>query len=124
MSHFPLLVHYHILFLHWSFFLFCNSAFFRFFPQNFTIHLAGDVVGALSFSVGHGANTLKKVASVRMLHQPYEAQNIRSYPFTIMVSYHSLHCFYQICPSDKLLISIKYFASFLFTFFAGSAKQC
>lgn len=92
-------------------------------PQNLSFHLAGDVVGALSFSVGHGANTLKKVASVRMFHQPYDAQNIRSYPFTRMVSYHSLHCFYHICPSDKLLISIKYFAYFSFTF-AGSAKQC
>jgi vacuolar protein sorting-associated protein 13A/C len=48
-------------------------------------------VGALSFSVGHGANTLKKVASVRMFHQPHDVQNIRSYPLTTMVSYHVLH---------------------------------
>lgn len=67
------------------------------------IHHAGDVVGALSFSVGHGANTLKKVASVRMVHQPYDVQNIRLYPLTRMVGYHTLLRFYQICPSDKLL---------------------
>ncbi|XP_028051145.1 uncharacterized protein LOC114255802 isoform X2 [Camellia sinensis] len=40
----------------------------------------GEVVGASSFSVGHGANTLKKVASVRMLHQPPDGQHIVSYP--------------------------------------------
>ncbi|KAA8527969.1 hypothetical protein F0562_035162 [Nyssa sinensis] len=40
----------------------------------------GEIVGASSFSVGHGANTLKKVASVRMLHQPSDVQNIVSYP--------------------------------------------
>jgi hypothetical protein len=67
------------------------SLFFRVFPQNLCIHRAGDVVGALSFSVGHGANTLKKVASVRMFHQPHDVQNIRSYPLTTMVSYHVLH---------------------------------
>ncbi|KAJ7955294.1 calcium-dependent lipid-binding family protein [Quillaja saponaria] len=40
----------------------------------------GDVVGALSFSVGHGANILRKVASARMVHQSYDNQNIISYP--------------------------------------------
>ncbi|KAK3025351.1 hypothetical protein RJ639_043860, partial [Escallonia herrerae] len=40
----------------------------------------GEVVGASSFSVGHGANTLKKVASARMLHQGSVVQNIKSYP--------------------------------------------
>ncbi|PON64877.1 Phosphatidylinositol-4, 5-bisphosphate phosphodiesterase gamma [Parasponia andersonii] len=40
----------------------------------------GEVVGALSFSVGQGANTLRKVASVRMFHQAHEAPNIISYP--------------------------------------------
>ncbi|XP_057959044.1 uncharacterized protein LOC131151699 [Malania oleifera] len=40
----------------------------------------GEVVGAYSFSIGCGANTLKKVASTRILHQPYDAQNIVSYP--------------------------------------------
>ncbi|KAI8002909.1 putative vacuolar protein sorting-associated protein 13D [Camellia lanceoleosa] len=40
----------------------------------------GEVVGASSFSVGHGANTLKKVSSVRMLHQPPDGQHIVSYP--------------------------------------------
>ncbi|KAL7210687.1 hypothetical protein ACSBR1_032112 [Camellia fascicularis] len=39
----------------------------------------GEVVGASSFSVGHGANTLK-VSSVRMLHQPPDGQHIVSYP--------------------------------------------
>lgn len=40
----------------------------------------GEVVGALSFSVGHGENMLRKVASVRMFHQAHEAQNLVSYP--------------------------------------------
>ncbi|KAF3970469.1 hypothetical protein CMV_005848 [Castanea mollissima] len=44
----------------------------------------GEVIGSLSFSVGHGANMLKKVASVRMLNQPYNAQNLVSYPLRRM----------------------------------------
>ncbi|XP_059643008.1 uncharacterized protein LOC132284858 [Cornus florida] len=40
----------------------------------------GEVVGASSFSVGQGSNTLKKVASARILHQPSDVQNILSYP--------------------------------------------
>ncbi|KAK7348007.1 hypothetical protein VNO80_22555 [Phaseolus coccineus] len=45
----------------------------------------GEVVGALSFSVGHGANTLKKVASVRMFQPPNDAQSIRAYPLSRLV---------------------------------------
>ncbi|XVF38939.1 hypothetical protein REPUB_Repub20aG0145800 [Reevesia pubescens] len=40
----------------------------------------GEVVGALSFPVGHGANILKKVTSARMLSQRNDIQNIESYP--------------------------------------------
>ncbi|KAL3505576.1 hypothetical protein ACH5RR_030958 [Cinchona calisaya] len=40
----------------------------------------GEVVGASSFSVGYGASTLKKVASIKMLHQAYDVQNTVSYP--------------------------------------------
>ncbi|XP_044499300.1 uncharacterized protein LOC123220770 isoform X3 [Mangifera indica] len=39
----------------------------------------GEVVGALSFPVGHGANLLKKVGSARMLNQGYDVQDILSY---------------------------------------------
>ncbi|CAE5959607.1 unnamed protein product [Arabidopsis arenosa] len=39
----------------------------------------GEVVGSLSFPVGHGESTLRKVASVRMLHQSSDAENISSY---------------------------------------------
>ncbi|OMO58553.1 hypothetical protein COLO4_34529 [Corchorus olitorius] len=39
----------------------------------------GEVVGALSFRVGHGAS-LKKVSSARMLSQKHDVQNIESYP--------------------------------------------
>lgn len=46
----------------------------------------GEVVGASSFSVGHGANALKKVSSVKMLHQASEVQNILSYPLKRTVS--------------------------------------
>ncbi|XP_020230234.1 uncharacterized protein LOC109811015 [Cajanus cajan] len=45
----------------------------------------GEVVGALSFSVGHGASILKKVASVRMFPTPNDAQNIKSYPLSTSV---------------------------------------
>ncbi|KAL6576075.1 hypothetical protein OROHE_000546 [Orobanche hederae] len=40
----------------------------------------GEVVGACSFSVGHGTGLLRKVASVRMLHQMSDVQSIASYP--------------------------------------------
>lgn len=46
----------------------------------------GEVVGASSFSVGHGVNTLKKVASVRMFHQSPDGQHIMSYPLRRKVS--------------------------------------
>ncbi|KAJ4956285.1 hypothetical protein NE237_013068 [Protea cynaroides] len=42
----------------------------------------GEVVGASSIPVGHGINTLKKVASVRMLHQSSDGQKLVSYPLT------------------------------------------
>lgn len=48
----------------------------------------GEVVGALSFSVGHGANMLRKVASVRMFHQAHESQNLVSYPLKRKVIFH------------------------------------
>ncbi|KAG8370579.1 hypothetical protein BUALT_Bualt14G0131800 [Buddleja alternifolia] len=40
----------------------------------------GEVVGACSFSVGHGMSVLKKIASVKMLQQTCDVQNIASYP--------------------------------------------
>ncbi|CAI9119065.1 OLC1v1020728C1 [Oldenlandia corymbosa var. corymbosa] len=40
----------------------------------------GEVVGASSFSVGRGASSLKKVASVKMLHHAYDVRNVLSYP--------------------------------------------
>ncbi|KAL3812236.1 hypothetical protein ACJIZ3_013504 [Penstemon smallii] len=40
----------------------------------------GEVVGACSFSVGHGMSILKKVASVKMLHQTSDVPNFASYP--------------------------------------------
>ena len=43
-------------------------------------------MGASSFSVGHGVNTLKKVASVRMLQQLPDDQHIVSYPLRKKVS--------------------------------------
>lgn len=39
----------------------------------------GEVVGSLSFPVGHGENILRKVASVRMLNQSSDAENTSSY---------------------------------------------
>ncbi|KAK4798434.1 hypothetical protein SAY86_030760 [Trapa natans] len=40
----------------------------------------GEVIGAFSFPVGHGASTLKKVASGRIVHQLYDMQKVASYP--------------------------------------------
>ncbi|KAL9254718.1 Intermembrane lipid transfer protein vps13A-like protein, partial [Drosera capensis] len=40
----------------------------------------GEVVGAASFPVRHGANTLRKITSARMLHQQHDLQNVASYP--------------------------------------------
>ncbi|KAF7837667.1 putative vacuolar protein sorting-associated protein 13A isoform A [Senna tora] len=45
----------------------------------------GDIVSALSFPVGRDVNILRKVPSVRMVYQPYDVQNIRSYPLKRMV---------------------------------------
>ncbi|XP_018509312.2 uncharacterized protein LOC103833252 isoform X4 [Brassica rapa] len=39
----------------------------------------GEVVGSLSFPIGHGENTFRKVASVRSLYQSSDAENISSY---------------------------------------------
>lgn len=39
----------------------------------------GEVLGAFSISMERGKNMLKKVASVRMLHQPHDNLNIVSY---------------------------------------------
>ncbi|GMH18990.1 hypothetical protein Nepgr_020831 [Nepenthes gracilis] len=40
----------------------------------------GEVVGASSFPIEHGTNSLRKIASARMLHQQYDVQNIVSHP--------------------------------------------
>ncbi|XP_042516642.1 uncharacterized protein LOC122090931 isoform X2 [Macadamia integrifolia] len=42
----------------------------------------GEVVGASSIPVGPDVNTLKKMASVRMLLQPSDGQKLESYPLT------------------------------------------
>lgn len=46
----------------------------------------GEVVGAFSFSVGQGANMLRKIASVRAFHQGHDVQNIVSHPLRGRVS--------------------------------------
>lgn len=46
----------------------------------------GEVVGASSFSVGHGPSILKKVASLRMLHQVSDVENFGCYPLRKRVS--------------------------------------
>ncbi|XP_027330645.1 uncharacterized protein LOC113846496 isoform X2 [Abrus precatorius] len=62
----------------------------------------GEVVGALSFSVGHGTNILKKVASVRMFHQPHDVQNIRSHPLSRLSNVEGMH-------DGSLFVSTSYF---------------
>ncbi|KAI8561923.1 hypothetical protein RHMOL_Rhmol04G0379800 [Rhododendron molle] len=65
----------------------------------------GEVVGASSFSVGHGVNTLKKVASVRMLHQSPDGQHIMSYPLRRKGQHNSD----DIISIGCLLVSTSYF---------------
>ncbi|KAK7363427.1 hypothetical protein VNO77_05570 [Canavalia gladiata] len=65
----------------------------------------GEVVGALSFPVGHGANILKKIASVRMVHQPSDVQNIRSYPLRGLVQQSNVEAMLDGC----LFVSTSYF---------------
>ncbi|XP_019431159.1 PREDICTED: uncharacterized protein LOC109338390 isoform X1 [Lupinus angustifolius] len=65
----------------------------------------GDVVGSLSFSVGHGANVLRKVASVRLFHQPYDFQNIRTFPLSRMVEQSNVEAMHNGC----LFASTSYF---------------
>lgn len=64
----------------------------------------GEVVGASSFSVGYGASTLKKVASIKMLHQAYDVQNVVSYPLKRRVSLSQLVFF--LFDSGKVLLNL------------------
>ncbi|KAB2604886.1 hypothetical protein D8674_042145 [Pyrus ussuriensis x Pyrus communis] len=66
----------------------------------------GEVVGALSFSVGQGANVLRKMASVRVFHQGHDVQNVVSHPLRGRVRHNSTE------DTDKcgcLLVSTSYF---------------
>ncbi|KAM7278379.1 hypothetical protein ACFE04_005513 [Oxalis oulophora] len=66
----------------------------------------GEVIGSLSFAVGHGANQLKKVASVRMVHQPHEFQNTVSY--TLRRGGKNINC-EDVNDYGCLLVSSSYF---------------
>lgn len=74
-------------------------------------------MAALSFSVGHGANILKKVASVRMFHQPNDVPNIRSYPLNRLVSWYIIIILMGfVCLMNYLMSRIFLrFTSFTFT---------
>ncbi|CAN8243432.1 unnamed protein product, partial [Cochlearia groenlandica] len=65
----------------------------------------GEVVGSLSFPVGHGQSTFKKIASARMLHQASDAENISSYTLQRKVSYNAE----DIHDNGCLLVSTSYF---------------
>ncbi|XP_010524589.1 PREDICTED: uncharacterized protein LOC104802610 [Tarenaya hassleriana] len=62
----------------------------------------GEVVGSFSFPVGYGANTLRKVASVRVLNQSNEAQNTISYPLRRKNAEDT-------CDNGYLFVSTSYF---------------
>lgn len=64
----------------------------------------GEVIGSLSFAVGHGANMLKKIASARMSNQPYNVQNIISYPLKRRVNY--LFHFMNTCSMQLSILSL------------------
>lgn len=62
--------------------------------------IVGEVVGASSFSVGHGSGVLKKIASVRMLHPTSDAEKIVCHPLKRRV------CFlFKLLPFHCLAIS-------------------
>jgi vacuolar protein sorting-associated protein 13A/C len=63
----------------------------------------GEVVGACAFSVGHGESSLKKVASIKMLHQASDSQNTVSYPLKGVNKDDSNH------PRGCLVASTSYF---------------
>ncbi|XP_019418850.1 PREDICTED: uncharacterized protein LOC109329610 isoform X2 [Lupinus angustifolius] len=65
----------------------------------------GDVVASLSFSVGHGANVLRKVSSVRLFHQPCDFQNIRTFPLSRMVEQSNVGAM----QNGRLFVSTSYF---------------
>lgn len=68
----------------------------------------GEVLGAFSISIEHGKIMLKKVASVRMLHQPHDNHNIVSYP---LQKRGQLSNDEDMCNLGCLLVSTSYFES-------------
>ncbi|KAK4265962.1 hypothetical protein QN277_026944 [Acacia crassicarpa] len=64
----------------------------------------GDVVSSLSFPVGHDANILRKAASMKMVHHPYDVQNIISYPLRRMVQQNNV----DDMQNGNLLVSTSY----------------
>ncbi|KAM1609645.1 hypothetical protein ACFXTN_020154 [Malus domestica] len=66
----------------------------------------GEVVGALSYSVGQGANMLRKIASVRVFHQGHDVQNIVSHPLRGMAQHNSTE---DMDECGCLLVSTSYF---------------
>ncbi|KAM1191562.1 hypothetical protein PS2_011823 [Malus domestica] len=66
----------------------------------------GEVVGALSFSVGQGANVLRKMASVRVFHQGHDVQNVVSHPLRGRVRHNSTE---DMDECGCLLVSTSYF---------------
>ncbi|KAJ8767440.1 hypothetical protein K2173_017484 [Erythroxylum novogranatense] len=66
----------------------------------------GEVIGAFSLPVGHGVNMLKKVASVRMLHQPQDFQNTLTCPLRRKVQLENIDDLHE---SGCLVVSTVYF---------------
>lgn len=66
----------------------------------------GEVVGAFSFSVGHGVNVLKKIASARLLHPPFDVGNVVTYPLKGRVQDKNIE---NIQERGVLLVSTSYF---------------
>lgn len=84
--------------------------------------ILGEVVGACSFSVGHGASTLKKVASVKMLHQASDIQKVTSYPLERRV--HIIKFFYvsHLLPLKTSFVANHVVSVFLSLRFSGAAQ--
>lgn len=74
--------------------------------------ISGEVVGACSFSVGHGAGMLKKVTSVKMLHQTSDVQSIASYPLKRRVGGKVLFFGFLLCHVSSIFLGFLTFSIF------------
>lgn len=91
--------------------------------QNCCFNDIGEVVGALSFSVGQDANMLRKLASAKVLHHGHNIQNTVSYPLKRTVSFLFWYYLHMFCDISRIHVSGVMSIFFFFNYFEGSTKQ-